>query len=146
MGKQPAAAAPAAATPPAPDWKALSDAVGLPGALQEDGTFKIALPRPQLGTSIDGQRLPAGVGLGYWVGFAPCECGRTMIMGRHLPAPERVAAGHRCLPQARHSHRRDPQPHARNESRADLLPLLGGRDAIEPVRAITLVWSPLRTK
>lgn len=62
MGKQPAAAAPAAATPPAPDWKALSDAVGLPGALQEDGTFKIALPRPQLGTSIDGQRLPAGVG------------------------------------------------------------------------------------
>lgn len=67
--------------------------------------------------------------------------------GRHLPAPERVAAGHRCLPQARHSHRRDPQPHARNTSPELIFCHFSAEgDAIELVRAITLVWSPLRTK
>jgi hypothetical protein len=66
---------------PKPDWKAISEIVGLPGALQEDGMYKITLPRPQLGTGLDGRTLPAGVGLACWVGFAPCECGLTMIMG-----------------------------------------------------------------
>jgi Domain of Unknown Function (DUF1259) len=70
---------PAAA--PKPDWKAVSDALGLPGVLQEDGMYKVSLPRPQLGTSLDGRTLPAGVGLACWVGFAPCECGLTKIMG-----------------------------------------------------------------
>ena len=66
---------------PKPDWKAVSDAVGLPGSLQKDGMFKISLPRPKLGTTLDGRSLPAGVGLSCWVGFAPCDCGLTMIMG-----------------------------------------------------------------
>ena len=81
MGKQPAAAAPAAATPPAPDWKAVSDAVGLPGAMQKDGMFKIVLPRPQLGAGIDGQRLPAGVGLAllrYFFHRSPSTSGRVL--------------------------------------------------------------------
>ena len=66
---------------PKPDWKAVSDLVGLPGVLMEDGMYKITLPRPQLGTGLDGRPLAAGVGLACWVGFAPCECGLTMIMG-----------------------------------------------------------------
>ena len=66
---------------PKPDWKAVSEAVGLPGSMQDDGMFKLMLPRPELGTSLDGRPLPAGVGLACWVGFAPCECGLTMIMG-----------------------------------------------------------------
>ena len=66
---------------PKPDWKAVSEIMGLPGTLLEDGMYKIMLPRPQLGTGLDGRPLPAGVGLASWIGFAPCECGLTMIMG-----------------------------------------------------------------
>jgi hypothetical protein len=66
---------------PAPDWKAVSEVLGLPGVLQPDGTYKVSLPRPHLATSLDGVTLPAGVGLACWVGFAPCDCGLTKIMG-----------------------------------------------------------------
>ena len=66
---------------PRPDWKAVADALGQPGAMTEDGMFKVVLPRPQLGTTLDGRPLPAGTGLACWVGFAPCACGETMIMG-----------------------------------------------------------------
>ena len=67
--------------------------------------------------------------------------------GRHLPAPERVAAGHRCLPQARHSHRRDPQPHARNTSPELIFCHFSAEgDAMELAQAIKVVWSPLRAK
>lgn len=66
---------------PKPDWKAVSEVLGLPGALTADGMYKVTLPRPSLGTALDGRPLPAGVGLACWVGFAPCECGLTMIMG-----------------------------------------------------------------
>jgi hypothetical protein len=69
------------AAAPKPDWKAVSEALGLSGAMQDDGMFKIGLPRPALNTVLDGRPLPAGVGLACWVGFAPCECGLTMIMG-----------------------------------------------------------------
>jgi hypothetical protein len=67
--------------PPQPDWKAVSDALGLPGTMTHDGVFKASLPRPELGTELDGKGVPAGAGLACWVGFAPCACGETMIMG-----------------------------------------------------------------
>jgi hypothetical protein len=66
---------------PRPDWEEVSKALGKKGVLTEDGTYKFALPRPHLGTGLDLRALPAGVGLACWVGFAPCECGLTMIMG-----------------------------------------------------------------
>lgn len=146
MGKQPPAAAPAAATPPAPDWKAVSDTVGLSGAMQKDGMFKIALPRPQLGTGIDGQRLPAGVGLACWVGFAPCECGRTMVMGdtcllrSELQQAIDAYRKHGIRIVAIHNHMLGTSPelifcHFSAEG-----------DAMELARAIKAVWSPLRTK
>jgi len=66
---------------PEPDWEAVSEALGLKGALNADGTYRVSLPRPHLRTGLDGRPLPAGTGLACWVGFAPCECGLTMIMG-----------------------------------------------------------------
>jgi hypothetical protein len=66
---------------PKPDWKAVTEALGLTGTMQDDGMFKMTLPRPQLGTALDGRPLAAGAGLACWVGFAPCECGLSMIMG-----------------------------------------------------------------
>jgi len=146
MGKQPAAAAPAVATPPAPDWKAVSDTVGLPGAMQRDGMFKIVLPRPQLGTAIEGRRLPAGVGLACWVGFAPCECGRTMVMGdtcllrSELQQAIDAYRKHGIRIVAIHNHMLGTSPelifcHFSAEG-----------DAMELARALKAVWSPLRTK
>ena len=140
MGKQ------TAATPPAPDWKAVSDAVGLPGAMQKDGMFKIVLPRPQLGTAIDGQSLPAGVGLACWVGFAPCECGRTMIMGdtcllrSELQQAIDAYRKHGIRIVAIHNHLLGTSPelifcHFSAEG-----------DAMELARAIKLAWAPLRAK
>jgi hypothetical protein len=71
-----------AATAPVVDWKAVSEAIGRPGAMTPDGAmYKVGLPRPHLGTTLDGRPLPAGAGPGCWVGFAPCECGLTKIMG-----------------------------------------------------------------
>jgi len=146
MGKQPAAAAPAAATPPTPDWKAVSDAVGLPGAMQKDGMFKIALPRPQLETSIDGQRLPAGVGLACWVGFAPCECGRTMVMGdtcllrSELQQAIDAYRKHGIRIVAIHNHMLGTSPEL------IFCHFTAEGDAMELARAIKVVWSPLRAK
>jgi hypothetical protein len=65
---------------PKPDWQAVGKILR-PGTLLPDGTYKVSLARPDLGTGLDGRPLPAGVGLACWVGFAPCECGLTMIMG-----------------------------------------------------------------
>jgi hypothetical protein len=66
---------------PKPDWKAVSEKMGRAGVLQEDGMFKVVLPRPQIGTTLDGKSIPAGAVPACWVGFAPCECGLTMVMG-----------------------------------------------------------------
>jgi hypothetical protein len=43
--------------------------------------YKIGLPRPHLRTELDGRPLPGGAVPACWVGFSPCECGLTMIMG-----------------------------------------------------------------
>jgi hypothetical protein len=146
MGKQPAATAPPRATPPAPDWKAVSAAVGLPGSMQADGMFKIGLGRPQLGTMIDDQKLPAGVGLACWVGFAPCECGRTMIMGDTCVLRselQQVIDGYRkhgIRIVAIHNHLFGTRPELM------FCHFAGEGDAMELARAIGTVWAPLRTK
>jgi hypothetical protein len=69
------------AAAPKLDWNAVSEAVGRPGTLQPDGMYKVGLPRPHLGTTLDGRPLPAGAIPACWAGFAPCECGLTMVMG-----------------------------------------------------------------
>ncbi len=69
------------AAPPKPDWNAVSEILGQPGVLSDDGVYKVSLPRPEIGTSLDGRPLPASVGIACWVAFRPCECGLTMAMG-----------------------------------------------------------------
>jgi len=69
------------ASPPKPDWKAVSEILGQPGVLSDDGVYKVTLPRPSIGTSLDGRTLPASTGIACWVAFSPCECGLTMAMG-----------------------------------------------------------------
>jgi hypothetical protein len=130
-------------TAPKPDWKAVSEAMGLPGALQEDGMYKVSLPRPQLGTSLDGRKLPAGVGLACWVGFAPCDCGLTKIMGDTcLLRSELQAAidGYRRAGIeiiAIHNHMHGTSPEL-------MFCHFGAEgDALQLAKAVRAVWNPL---
>jgi hypothetical protein len=130
-------------TAPKPDWEAVSAALGLPGALTGDGTYKVSLPRPHLGTGLDGRALPAGVGLACWVGFAPCECGLTMIMGDTCLRREELQQaidgyrknGIRIV--AVHNHLLGTSP--------DLMfcHFAGEGDAVDLARAVHTVWKGL---
>jgi hypothetical protein len=131
---------------PKPDWKAVSEILGLPGSLQEDGMYKVSLPRPQLGTSLDGRILPAGVGLACWVGFAPCECGLTKIMGDTCllrSEIQKAVDGYRrggieILAIHNHMHGTSPELifcHFGAEG-----------DALELARAVKAVWTPLEAR
>jgi hypothetical protein len=135
----------AAATPPKPDWKAVADSLGLPGKLQSDGVWKASLPRPQLGAALDGVKLPVGVGLACWVGFAPCECGHTMIMGdtcllrSELQAAIDAYRKHGIRIVAIHNHMLGTSPEL------IFCHFAGDGEAVELARALRAVWSPLQT-
>jgi hypothetical protein len=144
MGKQPPAEAPAKATPPSPDWKAVAAAMGRPGVLQKDGMYKIGLPRPQLGTTIDAQSLPAaGIGLACWVGFSPCACGRTMIMGDTCLLRSELQQAidgyrkHGIRIVAIHNHMLGTKPEL------IFCHFAAEGDAMELARAVSAVWAPL---
>jgi hypothetical protein len=131
-------------TAPKPDWKAVSDALGLAGALQDDGMYKVSLPRPQLGTALDGTTLPVGVGLSCWAGFAPCECGLTKVMGDTcLRRSELQAAidGYRRAGievVAIHNHMLGTDPEV------IFCHFSAEGDAVSLARAVAAVWAPLR--
>jgi hypothetical protein len=144
MGKQPPPERPQAATPPKPDWEAVAAALELPGSRQPDGMFKISLPRPQLGTKLDGKPLPAGVGLACWVGFAPCECGHTMIMGDTCVLRGELQGvidryrRHGIRIVAIHNHMFGTSPELM------FCHFAGEGDALELARAVHAAWEPLR--
>ena len=143
MGKTPAPAKPPAATPPKPDWKQVSELMGLPGSLMPDGMYKVALPRPWLGTKIDGQGLAAGVGLACWVGFAPCDCGQTMIMGDTCVLRSELQQAidgyrkHGIRIVAIHNHLLGTNPEL------IFCHFAAEGDALQLARAVSEVWSPL---
>ncbi len=134
----------AAATVPTPDWKAVGDALGVPGAMTSDGVFKATLPRPQLGTTLDGRAVPAGVGLACWVGFAPCACGDTMIMGDTCllrSELQRAIDGYRrhdIRIVAIHGHMLGTNPEL------VFCHFAGEGDAVTLARAVRTVWDELR--
>jgi hypothetical protein len=63
------------------DAKKIAEILGRPDPAVKDGVYKATLPRTDLAVELDGQRLPPGVGLACWAAFAPCPCGKTMVMG-----------------------------------------------------------------
>ncbi|MEO6594144.1 MAG: DUF1259 domain-containing protein [Planctomycetota bacterium] len=143
MGKTPAPKKPPAATPPKPDWKAVSEAMGLPGTMMADGMYKVTLPRPHLGTKIDAKDLAAGVGLACWVGFAPCECGETMIMGdtcllrSELQPAIDAYRQHGIRIVAIHNHTMGTTPEL------IFCHFAGEGEALELARAVKGAWQPL---
>ena len=53
----------------AAQWKAVQDAMGRPGKLQPDGTFKFSMPRMDLKVVVAGTPIKPGLALGSWTAF-----------------------------------------------------------------------------
>jgi hypothetical protein len=125
------------------DEKALTEAMGRPGAMQPDGMYKFGLPRPHLGVTLDGRALPPGATPACWVGFAPCECGLTMIMGDTCLLRSELQAAidgyrkHGIRIVAIHNHTLATSPEL------IFCHFAGEGDAVDLARAVQEAWSPL---
>jgi hypothetical protein len=53
----------------AAQWKAVQDAMGRPGKLQPDGTFKFSMPRKDMKITVSGTAIKPGLALGSWTSF-----------------------------------------------------------------------------
>ncbi len=61
-------------------WKAVEDAMGRPGTLQPDGTFKFSMPRKDLKVTVSGTPIQPGLALGSWTAFEATR-DHAMVMG-----------------------------------------------------------------
>jgi hypothetical protein len=130
-------------TAPKPDWKAVSEAMGRPGTLLDDGMYKVGLPRPHLATRLDGKPIPAGAVPACWVGFAPCECGLTMMMGDTCLLRRELQktidayrkSGIRIVAIHNHMHGTDPE--------LIFCHFAAEGDALDLAKAVRAVWDPL---
>jgi hypothetical protein len=64
----------------ASQWKQVADAMGRPGKLQSDGTFKFGMPRKDLNVTVAGTPIKRGLALGSWTAFAGTP-DHAMVMG-----------------------------------------------------------------
>lgn len=128
---------------PKPDWNAVSAAMGRPGTRLDDGMYKIGLPRPHLGTTLDGKPVLAGAVPACWAGFAPCECGFTMLMGDTCLLRSELQQAidgyrkHGIRVVAIHNHMLGTSPEL------IFCHFAAEGDAVELARAIHSVWEPL---
>jgi hypothetical protein len=133
----------AASTPPKVDWEKVAAELGLQGKPQPDGVWKASLPRPHLGASFDGVKLPVGIGLSCWAGFAPCECGHTMVMGDTCLLRSELQAAIDAYRKAGirivaiHDHMLGTSPEL------VFCHFAGEGEAVELARALKTVWAPL---
>jgi hypothetical protein len=63
-----------------PDWKAVEQALGKPGQLQEGGVFRVGMPRTDLSVTVKGVAVKAGFALGSYAAFKPMG-DQVMVMG-----------------------------------------------------------------
>ncbi len=61
-------------------WKPVEAAMGRPGKLQPDGTFKFSMPRKDMKVTVQGTPIQAGLALGSWTAFLGTP-GHAMVMG-----------------------------------------------------------------
>ena len=71
---------PAPAAAAAPDWKAVEQALGKSGQLQEGDVFRIGMPRTDLSVTVKGVPVKAGFALGSYAAFRHVGH-HTMVMG-----------------------------------------------------------------
>lgn len=63
-----------------PDWKAVEQALGKPGQLQEGGVFRVGMPRTDLSVTVKGVSVKAGFALGSYAAFRAVG-DHAMVMG-----------------------------------------------------------------
>jgi hypothetical protein len=80
---------PAAAA--APDWKAVEQALGKPGQLQEGDVFRIGMPRTDLSVAVKGVAVKAAFALGSYAAFKQVG-DHTMVMGDLVLLDQEVPA------------------------------------------------------
>ncbi len=61
-------------------WKTVQDAMGRPGSLQPDGTYKFSMPRKDLKVTLDGTTIKPALALGSWTAFEGTP-EHAMVMG-----------------------------------------------------------------
>ncbi len=61
-------------------WKAVETAMGRPGKLQPDGTYKFAMPRKDMKVTLDGTAIKPALALGSWTAFEGTP-DHAMVMG-----------------------------------------------------------------
>jgi hypothetical protein len=74
-----------------PDWKAVEQALGNSGQLQEGDVFRIGMPRTDLSVTVKGVPVKAGFALGSYAAFKQVG-GHTMVMGDLVLLDQEVPA------------------------------------------------------
>ncbi len=73
----------------APDWTAVSHALGKEGAVQPGGVYRVGLPRTDLKVMLDGVMIRPALALGSWLAFQDMG-DHTMVMGDLVLTHEEV--------------------------------------------------------
>jgi hypothetical protein len=63
-----------------PDWRAVEQALGKPGQLQDGGVFRVAMPRSDLSVTVKGVAVKPGFALGSYAAFKQVG-DHAMVMG-----------------------------------------------------------------
>jgi hypothetical protein len=96
---------------------AVDNALGRPGTVQPDSTYKFAFPRSDLDVSIGTVKLRPALALGSWVAFLPLPRAQSMVMGDLVLTESEIGPVMRALQAggidqtALHNHLRGESPH-----------------------------------
>ncbi len=82
---------PGATTAAAPDWKAVKQALGKSGQLQDGDVFRIGMPRTDLSVTVKGVPVRAGFALGSYAAFKQVG-DHTMVLGDLVLLDQEVPA------------------------------------------------------
>jgi len=99
-----------------PDWKAVEQALGKSGQLQDGGVFRIGMPRTDLSVTVKGEPVKAGFALGSYAAFKQLG-DHAMVMGDLVLLDQEVPAVMSGLfsggldVTAVHNHLNDMSPH-----------------------------------
>jgi hypothetical protein len=74
-----------------PDWKAVEQTLGKPGALPAGGVFRIGMPRTDLTVTVKGVPVKAGFALGSYAAFKQMG-DQAMVMGDLVLLDQEVPA------------------------------------------------------
>jgi hypothetical protein len=118
-----------------PDWKAVEQALGKSGQLQDGGVFRVGMPRSDLSVTVKGVAVKPGFALGSYAAFK--EVGdHTMVMGDLVLLDQEVPAVMSGLLNgglevtAVHNHLNEMTPHV------TYMHYAGHGDAVQMARAL----------